>query len=66
MALHAALAWLEPARLIELGESLRESPLAPLFVLLAFVGGGLILFPVVVLVAVTAAVFGPLLGASTR
>ena len=55
-------AWLEPARLIELGESLRESPLAPLFVLLAFVGGGLILFPVVVLVAVTAAVFGPLLG----
>ena len=54
--------WLEPARLIEVGESLRESPLAPLIVLLAFVGGGLILFPVVVLVAVTAAVFGPLLG----
>jgi len=54
--------WLEPARLIELGDSLRESPLAPLYVVLAFVGGGLVLFPVVVLVGVTAAVFGPLLG----
>lgn len=55
-------AWLEPVRLIELGASLREHRLAPLFAILAFVGGGLVLFPVTVLVAVTAIVFGPLLG----
>jgi uncharacterized membrane protein YdjX (TVP38/TMEM64 family) len=55
-------AWLEPARLIELGASLREHPLAPLFAILVFVGGGLVLFPVTVLVGVTAIVFGPLLG----
>ena len=47
-------AWLEPARLIELGTSLREDPLAPLYAVLAFVGGGLVLFPVMVLVGVTA------------
>ncbi len=57
-------AWLEPARLLEQGESLRESRLAPLFAVLAFVGGGLVLFPVTVLVAVTAIVFGPLLGSA--
>lgn len=55
-------AWLEPARLIELGTSLREHPWAPLIAILAFVGGGLVLFPVTVLVGVTAVVFGPLLG----
>jgi uncharacterized membrane protein YdjX (TVP38/TMEM64 family)/phosphatidylserine/phosphatidylglycerophosphate/cardiolipin synthase-like enzyme len=57
-------AWLEPARLIELGESLRETRLAPLIAVLAFVGGGLVLFPVTVLVGVTAIVFGPLLGSA--
>ncbi len=57
-------AWLEPARLIELGESLRENRLAPLIAVLAFVGGGLVLFPVTVLVGVTAIVFGPLLGSA--
>ncbi|MET0917109.1 MAG: VTT domain-containing protein [Burkholderiales bacterium] len=55
-------AWLEPARLIELGTSLRADPVAPLYAILAFVGGGLVLFPVSVLVAVTVVVFGPVLG----
>jgi uncharacterized membrane protein YdjX (TVP38/TMEM64 family) len=60
---HPALQpWLEPARLIELGASLREDPLAPLFAILAFVAGGLVLFPVMVLVGITAIVFGPVPG----
>ncbi len=55
-------AWLEPARLIELGSALRDDPLAPLYAILAFVLGGLVLFPVTVLVGVSAILFGPLLG----
>jgi len=56
-------AWLEPARLIELGSSLRADPLAPLYAILAFVAGGLVLFPVMLLVGVSAVLFGPFLGA---
>lgn len=47
------------------GHVLREfsdGPWAPLVVIAAFVGGGLVVFPVVVLIAATAATFGPLLG----
>jgi phosphatidylserine/phosphatidylglycerophosphate/cardiolipin synthase-like enzyme/uncharacterized membrane protein YdjX (TVP38/TMEM64 family) len=55
-------AWLAPARLIELGNELRESPLAPLYVILAFAAAGLVVFPLTVLIGVTAIVFGPLLG----
>jgi phosphatidylserine/phosphatidylglycerophosphate/cardiolipin synthase-like enzyme/uncharacterized membrane protein YdjX (TVP38/TMEM64 family) len=54
--------WLAPERLIEIGESLRDEELAPLMAILAFIAGGLVLFPVMVLVGVTAVVFGPLLG----
>ena len=54
--------WMEPSLLLEFSLSIREDPLAPLFAILAFVGGGLVLFPVMVLVGVTAIVFGPLLG----
>jgi uncharacterized membrane protein YdjX (TVP38/TMEM64 family) len=54
--------WLAPGRLIELGTSLRDERMAPLFAILAFVAAGLILFPVSVLVGITAIVFGPLLG----
>jgi phosphatidylserine/phosphatidylglycerophosphate/cardiolipin synthase-like enzyme/uncharacterized membrane protein YdjX (TVP38/TMEM64 family) len=55
-------AWLAPARLIELGSELRASPLAPLYAILAFVAAGLVIFPLTVLIGVTAIVFGPLLG----
>jgi len=55
-------AWLEPARLIDLGHELRESSLAPLYVMLVFVAAGLVVFPLTVLIGVTAIVFGPLLG----
>lgn len=47
------------------GRVLREfsnGPWAPLVVIAAFVAGGLVVFPVVVLIAATAATFGPLLG----
>lgn len=39
-----------------------REPWAPVLVLAAFVGGGLVAFPVTVLIAATAAAFGPLLG----
>jgi uncharacterized membrane protein YdjX (TVP38/TMEM64 family) len=54
--------WLGPARLIELGTELRESSLAPLYVMLVFAVAGLVVFPLTVLIGVTAIVFGPLLG----
>jgi phosphatidylserine/phosphatidylglycerophosphate/cardiolipin synthase-like enzyme/uncharacterized membrane protein YdjX (TVP38/TMEM64 family) len=47
------------------GRTLREfadGPWAPLVVIGAFVAGGLVVFPVVVLIAATAATFGPLFG----
>ena len=54
--------WLELDRLAELGSAWREAAWAPLAVLLAFVGGGLVVFPLLMLIAVTAMVFGPVLG----
>ena len=42
--------------------SVADSGWAPLWVLAIFVTGGLIAFPVVVLIAATAATFGPLFG----
>ena len=39
-----------------------REPWAPALVLAAFVGGGLVAFPVTVLIAATAAAFGPVLG----
>jgi phosphatidylserine/phosphatidylglycerophosphate/cardiolipin synthase-like enzyme/uncharacterized membrane protein YdjX (TVP38/TMEM64 family) len=55
--------WLAVDRLVAWGESLRGHPWTPLGVAAAFVGGGLIAFPLLLLIAVTAIVFGPLLGA---
>jgi phospholipase D1/2 len=54
--------WLALDRLVGLGDALREQPWAPIAVLLVFVGAGLVAFPLLVLVAVAAMVFGPLLG----
>jgi phosphatidylserine/phosphatidylglycerophosphate/cardiolipin synthase-like enzyme/uncharacterized membrane protein YdjX (TVP38/TMEM64 family) len=44
--------------------ALAQAPAAPFLVIAAFVGGGLIVFPVLVLIAATAAAFGPWLGFS--
>jgi phosphatidylserine/phosphatidylglycerophosphate/cardiolipin synthase-like enzyme/uncharacterized membrane protein YdjX (TVP38/TMEM64 family) len=54
--------WLAFDRLIEFGVALREQPWAPFAVILAFIGGGLVAFPLLVLIAATALVFGPVLG----
>jgi phospholipase D1/2 len=54
--------WLALDRLVAVGESFRDEAWAPFAVLLAYIGAGLLAFPLVVLVAVTALVFGPWLG----
>ena len=54
--------WLALDRLVAVGESVRNETWAPFAVLLAYVGAGLLAFPLLVLVAVTAMVFGPWLG----
>jgi phospholipase D1/2 len=48
--------------LLQALRTLQGSPLAPLVIVAAFVLGGLVLFPVTVLIAVTAAALGPWLG----
>jgi phospholipase D1/2 len=54
--------WLALDRLVDIGIAISDQPWAPVAVLLAFVGAGLIAFPLLVLIAVTAMVFGPWLG----
>lgn len=51
------------ARYVELAQQASESPLAPLFALAAFVLGGLVVFPVNLLVAASIVIFGPPAGA---
>jgi hypothetical protein len=51
-----------PSSLADALETLSESPLVPVFVMSGFAVGGLIAFPLVVMIAATAAAFGPLLG----
>lgn len=52
----------KPAAMKALFSSVAESHAAPLLVVGAFLIGGLVLFPVTVLIAATAAAFGPWLG----
>ena len=54
--------WLRPASLLAWGEPLRDSAAAPLVVLAAYVVGGLVMFPVTVLIVAGAMLFGPWLG----
>jgi phospholipase D1/2 len=49
-------------RLVEFGRMLRESPLAPLYVAAAYLGGGILFFPITVLITGTTLVFPPLEG----
>lgn len=65
----AAAWWLTPLReyaayqtLFQALGSLKGHPAAPFLVVLLFVAGGLVLFPVSLLVVVTAAVLGPWMG----
>ncbi len=54
--------WLSLDRLVDAGEALEGHAYAPLIVLLAYVVGGLLVIPLMLLVAGTAIVFGPVLG----
>ncbi|GGK49669.1 VTT domain-containing protein [Salinarimonas ramus] len=49
----------DPAELVEWLEALGTGPFAPLLVVLAFVVGGLLVFPVTVLITVTGMMFAP-------
>jgi phospholipase D1/2 len=68
LALAAAWRWtdlgdlLAPGRLRGFGETLRELPASPLFVLGAFVLGTLLVVPVTAMIAAVMLVFGPWLG----
>jgi uncharacterized membrane protein YdjX (TVP38/TMEM64 family) len=54
--------WMSLERLTALVEQIRGNPAAPLIVLGTFVFGGLVLFPVTLLIAGTALTFGPFTG----
>ena len=54
--------WLALDRLVSVGDSFRDEAWAPFAVLGVYIGAGLLAFPLLVLVAVTAMVFGPWLG----
>lgn len=54
--------WVDPQVFARLAEGVREAPWTPLIVLVTYVVLGMIAFPVTVLIAATAAVFGPWLG----
>ena len=52
----------DPSEMQGIMADLADSTWAPLLVLGAYLGGGLIAFPLIVLIAATAAAFGPILG----
>lgn len=52
----------EPDRLRDALATFARGPAAPVMVVLAFIAGGLVAFPVTILIAATAAAFGPWLG----
>lgn len=54
--------WADPERLEPRLEAISDSPWAPLAVTALFVLGGLVVFPVTVMIALTAMTFGPWLG----
>lgn len=54
--------WIDVTRAVALMRRLGDSPLAPLVMIGAYVVGGLLVFPVNILIAVTVIVFGPLPG----
>ncbi|MDB5824352.1 MAG: hypothetical protein JWR21_3056 [Herminiimonas sp.] len=55
--------WVNLAALIALARSVVDMPFAPLAVVAAYVIGGLVMLPVMLLIAVSGVVFGPFVGA---
>jgi phospholipase D1/2 len=53
---------IQPASLADAIAAFAESPLAPAYIIAGFMAGGLVAFPLVVMIAATAAAFGPVLG----
>ncbi len=49
-------------RLVEFGNAFRDSPFSPLYVAAAYLGGGLLFFPITLLIAGTTLVFDPVPG----
>lgn len=54
--------WMTADNLMGLIQSLRANSLAPLMVIVVYVIGGIVVFPVLILIPLTALVFGPFLG----
>ncbi len=54
--------WLEPTRIVELGEPLRSGVLGPLAGALAFAVLGCLMVPLIALIVATALLYGPALG----
>ncbi len=54
--------WLGASRLLDWANPLKESSLAPLIVIGAYIAGALVVFPLLLLIVYTAMVFGPVLG----
>ena len=50
------------ATIVSLLSALSASPFGPLFIVAAYAAGGFIMFPIVILIPVTAFIYGPLLG----
>jgi uncharacterized membrane protein YdjX (TVP38/TMEM64 family) len=55
--------WADVGSALAAAEWIRQQPLAPLLVLAAFIAGGLVTFPVTLMVIATVVVFGPWWGA---
>jgi phospholipase D1/2 len=53
---------LDLERMAAIGSALRDSPAAPLWVAIGYLGGALVLFPITLLLAATALVFDPVHG----
>jgi len=62
VALDAIGHWIELALVVNMARDMTSSALVPLVVFAAYATGGLIAFPITVLVIMTAIVFGPLAG----
>ena len=54
--------WITADNLMSLIQSLRTNSLAPLMVIVIYVIGGIVVFPVLILIPLTALLFGPFLG----
>jgi uncharacterized membrane protein YdjX (TVP38/TMEM64 family) len=67
-ALAAAWQWTplhrftDRATIVSLLSALSDSPFGPLFIVAVYAVGGFIMFPIVILIPVTAFIYGPLLG----